>query len=343
MKEKEFNLLNEPWVLLMRFDGGTDELSLKDVFLHAHQYKRLAGETPFQDVAMLRLLLAILHSVFGRYDAIGEYQPLNNEVDGVEPEQLLERWKSLWDMKRFPAEIIESYLDKYEERFYLFHPETPFYQIADIGSAKIRTVSKLNGELMESDNKPRLFASRTGIYKEKLGYSEAARWLLHLNGYDDAAMKTGTGVGWLGKINLIYVSGGNLFETLMQNLVFIKEDYSLWDPERPIWELDQNETHDDQMPIPNNLSELLTFVGRKVYLVRQDKMVIGHVITGGSCFSTENAFAEQMTLWKRVGGIKKAVPVFVPKAPNLERMLWRDFASLVAPNTDGKSQGSLSG
>ena len=69
--EKEFCLLYEPWIRVMKMDGETIEVSLLDVFRYAPELLRLAGELPTQDIAMLRLLLAVLHSVFERYDLEG--------------------------------------------------------------------------------------------------------------------------------------------------------------------------------------------------------------------------------------------------------------------------------
>ena len=64
MIEPEFNLLEEPWIRIRRPDCSVDEVSLETLFAHAHEYEDLAGETPAQDLAMLRLLLAVLHCVF---------------------------------------------------------------------------------------------------------------------------------------------------------------------------------------------------------------------------------------------------------------------------------------
>lgn len=64
MKEIEFNLLDEKWILARKSDCTVDELSLTDALLKAHEYVELAGELPTQDVAVLRLMLAVLHTVF---------------------------------------------------------------------------------------------------------------------------------------------------------------------------------------------------------------------------------------------------------------------------------------
>ena len=62
----EFNLLEEPWIRVRTPDCTLQEVSLTDALLHAHEYAALAGELSTQDVAVLRLLLAVLQTGFGR-------------------------------------------------------------------------------------------------------------------------------------------------------------------------------------------------------------------------------------------------------------------------------------
>ena len=45
MIKPEFNLLDEPWIRVRTRDCRVEEVSLKDVFVHAHEYEDLAGET----------------------------------------------------------------------------------------------------------------------------------------------------------------------------------------------------------------------------------------------------------------------------------------------------------
>ena len=96
MKEVEFNLLDEPWVRVLCPDCSVREVSLTDALLHAHEYKGLAGELPTQDVAVLRLLLAVLHTVFWDHDANGMAAPL------TDPNTALVRWRGLWRQATAP-------------------------------------------------------------------------------------------------------------------------------------------------------------------------------------------------------------------------------------------------
>lgn len=329
--EKAFNLLHEPWILVMNPDGKAEEVSLLDLFRRAPDFQGLAGELPTQDVAVMRLLLAILHAVFGRYDLEGNFQPISS------PSGALESWKALWDMGAFPMEIIEEYLLHFEERFWLFHPEYPFYQVAGLDKATEYTAAKLNGELSESGNKIRLFPQRAGDGKNALRYSEAARWLIYVNSFDDTSAKPkekglpSPGAGWLGKLGLIIALGDNLFETLLLNLVFLKDGGNeLWGEEEPVWEMEKVKSDErTEITIPDNPSALLTLQSRRLHLFREEDSVVGYALLGGDFFPKENAFAEQMTIWRIASQKKAGPPEYHPKRHDPSRQLWRDFAAFV--------------
>ena len=87
MKEIEFNLLTEPWIRVRLRDNTVREVSLTEALVSAQDYVDLAGEMPTQNAAVLRLLLAVLFTVFSRVDAKGAPRPLMQSDDA------LERWR----------------------------------------------------------------------------------------------------------------------------------------------------------------------------------------------------------------------------------------------------------
>lgn len=89
MKEIEFNLLTEPWIRVRLRDNTVREVSLTEALVSAQDYVDLAGEMPTQNAAVLRLLLAVLFTVFSRVDAKGEPRPLMQSDDA------LERWSAV--------------------------------------------------------------------------------------------------------------------------------------------------------------------------------------------------------------------------------------------------------
>jgi CRISPR system Cascade subunit CasA len=341
MIKKEFNLLHETWILVIKPDGETEEVSLLELFKRAPEFTGLAGEMPTQDVAILRLLLAILHAVFERYAPDGSSKTLDT------PGEALLRWKELWDRGSFPIEIIKKYLLCFEERFYLFHPEYPFYQVAKLDKSTNYTAAKLNGTLSESSNKIRLFKNRSGDSKEFLRYPEAARWLLYVNAYDDTSAKPkvkglpSPGTGWLGKLGLIAAYGGNLFESLLLNLVFLKDgENELWGGEKPVWELEYVKARErTEISIPDNQSELLTLQSRRLLLKRQDDLIVGYALLGGDFFQKENTFSEQMTVWRNSARKKTEQAEYLPKRHDPEKQIWRDFSALVVQNQGKRRPG----
>ena len=68
----EFNLLDEPWIRVLKKDCSEQEVSITEALIHAHEYLDLSGDMPEQDMAVLRLLLAVLHTVFSRVDENGQ-------------------------------------------------------------------------------------------------------------------------------------------------------------------------------------------------------------------------------------------------------------------------------
>lgn len=302
METMEFNLLREPWVRVRTQDCTVQEVSLTDALLHAHAYVDLAGEMPTQDAAMLRLLLAVLHTVFSRVDGNGVPAPFE------EPRDALQRWGELWQLGHFPEQPIRDYLDKWQDRFWLFHPERPFWQVPEAKIGSPFGAKKLNGEVFESENKSSLFSACAGTGKESMDYPQAARWLVSLNNYDDAAAKKkakdrplpSMGPGWLGRIGVIYVKGSNLFETLMRNLMFLQDGGELWEPDVPCWELEDARSGErTEVACPDNFAELMTTQFRRILLERKENKVVGYTVLGGDFFDSKNAFAEPMTLWNK--------------------------------------------
>ena len=329
MKEIEFNLLAEPWIRVRLQDNTVREVSLTEALVSAQDYVDLAGEMPTQNAAVLRLLLAVLFTVFSRVDAEGRSCPLEQSDDA------LERWNQLWQRGHFPEAPIRDYLEQWKDRFWLFHPTHPFWQVPQ---AKIGTeygAAKLNGEMSESSNKLRLFPLYAGRSKEQVSYPQAARWLLCVNGYDDTSAKPkekglpSVGAGWLGKIGFVQALGDTLYETLMLNLTLLRDGRECWGESKPCWELDAPKSAErTEICCPDNPAQLLTLQSRRLLLHRTEERVDGFCLLGGDFFPRENAFAEQMTIWRTMP-IKKNEPVvFVPCRHDPSKQFWREFPSV---------------
>ena len=332
MNPTAFNLIDEPWIRVMDRTRQIHEVSLKEAILNAHDYVSLSGELPTQDIAVMRLLLAVLHTIFSRVDEDGEASPLDEDDE----EEALARWKALWEKKRFSEKAVTEYLDQWHERFWLFHPERPFGQVAGLKIGTDYDAPKLNGEISESSNKLRFFSMYAGEEKTTLSYAQAARWLLYLNAYDDTSSKPtkegkakaggslpSPGIGWLGKLGLIYLCGNHLFETLMLNLILIHED-AVQCEQKPLWEQEIVSGEErTEISMPDNLAELYTLQSRRILLNRKGDKVVGYKLLGGDFFKKENAFFEPMTVWRAP---KKENEAFTPKRHDSAKQMWRDFS-----------------
>ncbi|MQS10314.1 type I-E CRISPR-associated protein Cse1/CasA, partial [Streptomyces alkaliphilus] len=208
-----FDLLTEAWLPVQLLSDGTRiELSLLGVLERAHELRRLVGDLPTQEFALLRLLLAALHDA----------------LDGPED---LDHWTELWEADTLPVDDLRDYLEEHRDRFDLLHPTTPFLQVPDLRTAG-DDISRLDRIVADIPNNERFFTMRA-LGVDRLDYAEAARWLIHAHAFDPAGIKSGTvgdprvkggkvypqGIGWTGNLGGVHVEGGDLRRTLLLNLV----------------------------------------------------------------------------------------------------------------------------
>ena len=322
---QEFNLIDEPWICVRTNDCQIKEVSLKDVFLNAHEYTELSGETRTQDFAVFRLMLAVMYTVFSRYDLQGNPIDFIDETE-ENPDYPVNIWEEIWNSGRIPAEPIKRYFEEWHERFWLFDEKYPFYQSNAVnGRGKIYSTAKMIGTLFESANKSRLFSARTEQGRT-LSYPEAARWLLHCNCFDDIAAKNPTPKkAWVGRLGLIALKGKNLFETLMLNYCADADTNN----SQPSWEQENSVPEFNKIiPVPDNQAALLSLMSRRIYLCREKQSVTGYYISGGNYFEDDEVFQEQMTLWRGYQEKKNTPVQFKPKLYDVSQKAWQDFASI---------------
>ena len=217
-----FNLVTENWIPCINRSGDIVELSLLDVLVKAHQLQEIFDESPLVTASLHRLLLAVLHRVFG---------PANKRG-----------WYTLWEKTEWPEEPLRAYLAQWEHRFDLFDPDYPFYQKFDE-----RLAEKSPWEsfclVHSSKNNPALFKHQSINSYRALSPAEAARGLVATQ-----AFRTG-GLGPIGSFvdgpcarGIVFlVQGDNLFETLALKLFRypIPDNIMLCDAnDKPFWEMD---------------------------------------------------------------------------------------------------------
>lgn len=115
---KRFNLLDEPWIPVRLASGEVRDVGLSDVFARAGDIVALAETSPPNLIALHRLLLAVTHRALLRSRGVWK-----------------DRDRAEWYCNGLPVEGIRDYLENWRERFWLFHPEFPFMQVAALADA----------------------------------------------------------------------------------------------------------------------------------------------------------------------------------------------------------------
>ncbi|MFF5638146.1 type I-E CRISPR-associated protein Cse1/CasA [Streptomyces sp. NPDC012825] len=335
-KPLTFDLTRQPWIGVLRCDGTQEELSLRDVFTQAADLRRLTGDLPTQEFALLRLLLAMAHDAF----------------DGPRD---IEHWARLWaDPHCFDA--LTGYLDEHRGRFDLLDDQAPFFQTAGLRTEK-NEVASLNRIVADVPNGEPFFSARLPEVG-RLGFAEAARWVVHAHAYDTSGIKSGMvgdrrakggkvyplGVGWAGSLGGVFAEGRNLRETLLLNLVAADAvDFDTKGlPDLPAWRRELGPQGAERPPA--GLRDLYTWQSRRLRLHADADGVTAVVLGYGDPLTARNMHTrEPMTAWRRSPAQEKkhGEPlVYLPREHAPERSAWRGLASLVADREQNRPDGS---
>ena len=366
-----YNLLDEKWIPVIEDKGSQKDVSLLELFEHAQEYRRLAGDMETQNFALLRFLLAILQTVFSRYDSDGnpivKVDDKMLQIEAVDEDDLDDYedekedvWNRLWQAKRFP-DIIKQYLERWRAHFYLYDDKYPFYQITEQEMKEVLPDKKptsmagknFNRLISESGNKTALF-SPVGDGGEKdqkdcMTSAELVRWLIMLQGYIDLSDKVSLvrknqkpSKGWLFDIGGLYLGASSLFETLMMNYIPVHtfSDYDIH-PQSPCWEKSGKEVIDalirgEQI---NNLAGLYTNWSRAIYIDDNEagKRAKEVEIIKLPAIEHQDNFLEPMTIWhfNRTGDYKDH---YTPQKHKPDQAMWRNFGLIALKSSSDDHQ-----
>lgn len=309
-----FNLIEKPWITCTDSGGERCQHGLLDLLAGAHELRTLSLDTPIENAALYRLLLAILARVFGpaSYD----------------------EWHSIYNHGHFDAGMLEAYFSAQRARFNLFDPERPFYQAAD-ERVRPKTPLKLMPHLA-SGNNPTLFDHSTEAQGITLEPFQAARFVLALQTYGLGGLSgikekftgapPGRGVSF-------FTQGQTLFETLVLNMIrYTGHDEAPIPSEAqndlPAWEMnDPFEPRDT----PHGLLDYLTWQNRRVLLLpeQEDGRTVVRQITEAPGLRMADDFINGVSIrdpyqYYRKGSSGPTVLRF-----REDRAVWRDSAALL--------------
>ncbi|MFJ2815110.1 type I-E CRISPR-associated protein Cse1/CasA [Streptomyces sp. NPDC087294] len=339
-----FNLAVEPWLPVQRADGTVTQVSLLELFGQAGSLRRLVGDVPTQEIALLRLLLAVL------YDAL----------DG--PAEV-EDWEDLW-LSADPFAVVADYLARHQALFDLFDPERPFYQVAGLHTAKndVAPLSRIVADVPVGE--PFFAMRRPGV--EALTYAEAARWLVHAHAFDTSGIKSAMagdvrakagkvyplGVGSLGHLGGVFAEGATLRETLLLNLIALEEPEAGFDDrtvkDLPVWRRPEplgagERENPDGRSGPAGLRDLYTWQSRRLRLHTEAGVVTGVVLGYGDPLVLSAPWkSEPMSHWRRSEAQEKKQGrsrVYTPLRHDPSRAAWRGLETLLPARRQASDGG----
>lgn len=355
MELEHYNLIDEPWIKVVALDGSERVYGLKELFTRAHELSFLAGETELQNVAVLRMLVAISVTSMYRYDSRG------NRLDITNRREAISRYKELWNQQKFTDEMT-TYLNTWHARFDLLDEEYPFYQVP--GKYRKRMEGKpdsknkagitylldpygdsdklgwvgatgFNGEILQSGNTVSPFSTKSGLSGYSMTFAESARWLIYYMSFADCASKIpgkwNAGMTFASSGALIRPAGKNLFETVMLCSVLLDQNERIYPKVSPAWE-HESYTRINALPygetMPNNLPELYTQQARKVIIHRVENRVDGIYVAAGDRYGIVNSFIEPMFAF-RVDRTDKSGNTLKPKHFYENEMGWKNFEAIL--------------
>ena len=307
----KFNLIEEAWIPVLR-DGRVVEVGLKEALLQAQEIARIESPSPLEEAALHRLLLAVL------------YRALPDLKDQYDLEGLLEEGG-------FPSGAILEYLDRYHDRFYLFHDTAPFLQIPDLPQDDPRPWTSLVPQLA-SGNNPTLFDHSLDDSPLPISYPEAARALLVHQAFAPGGLLRRMGVvsakdAPLARPAVFLVEGENLFQTLMLNLVPQEDtEKALW--ERPPLQSQEVWGYRTKWPL-QGVSLVYVWPSRGILLL-DDGDGVRWTAYGPGVEPVDVAWRDPMVAYRE----DKKGNVLALRL-NMDRSFWRDFAAM-QPSSGGR-------
>jgi CRISPR system Cascade subunit CasA len=313
-----FLLTTEPWIPCVTRAGACVDLSLRDALVGAHELAELHDASPLVTLALHRLLLAVLHRVFG-------------------PESL-DDWRALRERGSFDAVALDAYLERWSHRFDLCHPERPFYQTRGLSSLyEPDGLGKLQLERSNYGGPVHVFQHRASAAREvdALPLGVAARTLVALHAFTPGGLvkkkgePTSASAGPLNRGAYALARGATFFETLLFNLLVLDDDRPVprsRGADVPAWERDglaRPTTDKEPTRAPTGWIDLLTWQSRRVELAIDERGVVGVVYCVGQGLDLPGLTPEPMLAYRRTK--KDVVPLLLSE----DRAVWRDSQTLV--------------
>lgn len=318
---KDFCLLDEPWLPVRIADGQVVELGLLEVFARSGEIIALADTGPTNLVAHYRLLLAVTHRALTT--TLGKWS--NKERAG-------------WFRKGLPLEAVRGYLESWRERFWLFHEEYPFMQVAVLASAEeTRDKRKPWTQIAlasASGNTPMVFDHACDLSPQAISSAMAITTLLGFLQFTPGGLvktlRDADKAGALVNTAATIPVGKTLAQTLC--LALHPAASNITDPDLPAWERDPVSIaalRGDPIPA-SGPNDRYTRLSRAVLLRREEDGSIRWLH-----FAAGLALGEDIQAPDPMATFREGSNGLVRLTFNEGRALWRDLSALLPESGAG--------
>lgn len=310
-----FNLLDESWIPVRRQDGAVLDISLSEAILQAEKYAALAETSPPNLIALYRLLLAVLHR------ALTTHHGAWKDAD-----------RARWFRQGLPREPLLAYLEQWRNRFWLFHPEAPFMQMALLETAqetrdKQKPWSQISLE-SANGNAPVVFDHALDTRPQAIPWNQALRMLLGYCQFTPGGLvkvfRDSDKAGPLANTAAVLPTGQSLDKTLLLALHPFNsrnDDLPAWEKTTPVRA--QIITEPTLATGPNDRYTRQT---RAVVLLREsDSGLITHLRFGAGLALGEDPNSSDPMAAYRINRDGKAIRITYTEG----RAIWRDLPSLL--------------
>ncbi|SDL96604.1 CRISPR system Cascade subunit CasA [Corynebacterium mycetoides] len=350
MNSPAFNLLDEPWIIIHDQSGTQHNVGMRQLFDGSARAADIVGDSPTQDYAVLRVLLAVFWRA--HYLQLASQLQTRKELDAFDWEDWFTQQRKGY-AENFRDSVVLAYLEKWEHRFNLLDPQQPFMQVADLQTGK-DTRLPISRIVPEAEHD--YFTMRTGSGRASLSFAEAARWLIHTHAYDYSGIKPGAvgdervkggkgypiGTGWTGMTGGTVIRRDSLLETLLFNttpgvVLGSLEDGGNSKDDLPVWEREPDTAAQRKDPIPRGAIDMATWQSRRIRLYSDGERITEVMVTNGDAIpdAGKNIFHDPMTPYRfSQNQSKKGVEAYYPRPYDLKRTMWRSLDPLVAIESD---------
>lgn len=311
-----FNVLDEPWIPVVRIDGSRELLGIRETLKCAPELKEISAVSPLEEFSVYRFLSVFL-------------------MDALRPKRS-SSIKKLLNQGAFDMEQIEAYISLCESEgvsFDLFDEKRPFMQAAYVKEwdKEPKPVGVIDCFLPSGNN--HLHFEHGKVDQRSIPVDKAARLLLTIQQFCTAGAQ-----GYPSGVNASppyfgVVKAENLFETLVYSLLPIQSIEISFDEPSVIWR-SMNAVEPKKEVGQTSWLRGMLFPARRISLVppKEGEEVTQVYLAQGENFVNKEVWTDPFVSYRTLDTGR------VPLRPKGEKPVWRSMYDIIDVKGNHASQ-----